>query len=80
MEMSIREFKAKLSAAVAAVERGEAVTITKHGKVVAELKPPTAKKSKGGSASVKNAPAKNAQALRFQPQSDMILPASVSNI
>ena len=46
MEMSIREFKARLSEAVAAVERGEAVTITKHGKIVAELKPPTAKKSK----------------------------------
>ncbi len=40
MEMSIREFKAKVSAAVAAVERGEAVTITKFGKVVAELGPP----------------------------------------
>ena len=46
MEMSIREFKAKVSAAVAAVERGEPVTITKHGKVVAELGPPRPKKSK----------------------------------
>ncbi len=44
MEMSIREFKAKLSAAVAAVERGEAVTITKFGKPVAELAPPRPKK------------------------------------
>ena len=40
MEMSIREVKAKLSQAIAAVERGESTTITKHGKVVAELNPP----------------------------------------
>lgn len=46
MEMSIREFKAKISAAVAAVERGEEVTITKHGKVVAEMIPARAKKPK----------------------------------
>ena len=46
MEMSIREFKAKVSAAVAAVERGEAVTITKFGKAVADLVPPQPKKSK----------------------------------
>jgi prevent-host-death family protein len=46
MEMSIREFKAKVSAAVAAVERGEAVTITKFGKAVADLVPPRAKVSK----------------------------------
>lgn len=46
MEMSIREAKAKFSTAIAAAERGETVTITKHGKVVAELSPPKAKKSK----------------------------------
>lgn len=44
MEMSIREFKAKLSAAVAAVERGETVSVTKHGKVVADLVPAKPKK------------------------------------
>lgn len=44
MEMSIREAKAKFSAAVAAAERGETVTITKFGKVIAELVPPRAKK------------------------------------
>lgn len=46
MEMSIREFKAKVSAAVSAVERGEEVTITKFGKAVADLVPTKAKKSK----------------------------------
>lgn len=46
MEMSIREFKAKVSEAVAAVERGEAVTITKHGKAVADLVPTKSKKPK----------------------------------
>lgn len=46
MEMSVRELKAKASAAIAAAERGETVTITKFGKVVAELNPPRAKKSK----------------------------------
>lgn len=40
MEMSIREAKAKFSAAIAAAERGETVQITKHGKVVAEVSPP----------------------------------------
>lgn len=46
MEMSIRELKAKASAAVAAVERGESVTITKFGKAVADLVPTKAKKSR----------------------------------
>jgi prevent-host-death family protein len=46
MKMSIREFKAKLSAAVAAVERGEPVTITRHGKAVVDLVPARPKKSK----------------------------------
>ena len=40
MEMSIREAKAKFSAAIAAAERGEIVTITKFGKAVAEISPP----------------------------------------
>lgn len=40
MEMSIREGKAQFSAIIAAAERGETVTITKHGKVVAEISPP----------------------------------------
>lgn len=40
MEMSVREGKAKFSAIIAAAERGESVTITKHGKVVAEVIPP----------------------------------------
>lgn len=46
MRMSIREAKAKFSAAIAAAERGESVTITKHGKVVAELNPPNSAKQK----------------------------------
>jgi antitoxin (DNA-binding transcriptional repressor) of toxin-antitoxin stability system len=45
MEMSVRELKAKASAAIAAAERGETVTITKFGKIVAELNPPKAKKN-----------------------------------
>ena len=40
MEMSVREGKAQFSAIIAATERGETVTITKHGKVVAEISPP----------------------------------------
>ena len=40
MEMSIREGKAQFSAIIAAAERGETVTITKHGRVVAEISPP----------------------------------------
>lgn len=40
MEMSVREGKAQFSAIIAAAERGESVTITKHGKVVAEVIPP----------------------------------------
>lgn len=46
MEMSVREAKAKFSAAIAAAERGETVTITKFGKAVAEIAPPKAKKTK----------------------------------
>ena len=39
MEYSIREAKAHFSAAIAAVERGEHVTVTKHGKPVATIIP-----------------------------------------
>jgi prevent-host-death family protein len=42
MEMSVREARAGFAAAIAAAERGERVTITKNGKPVAELGPPTA--------------------------------------
>ena len=44
MEMSVREARAQFAAALAAVERGERVTITKNGKPVAELVAPTVKK------------------------------------
>ena len=46
MKMSIREGKAQFSAIIAAAERGETVTITKHGKVVAEISPPRKIKNK----------------------------------
>ena len=46
MEMSVREGKAQFSAIIAAAERGETVTITKHGKVVAEVSPPRKIKNK----------------------------------
>ena len=42
MEMSVREARAGFAAAISAAERGERVTITKNGKPVAELGPPTA--------------------------------------
>ncbi len=42
MEMSIREAKARFSEAIAAVESGEAVLITKHGKPVAQISQPHA--------------------------------------
>ncbi|MDH7973789.1 type II toxin-antitoxin system prevent-host-death family antitoxin [Sphingomonas sp. AR_OL41] len=41
MEMSVREARAQFASALAAAERGERVTITKNGKAVAELGPPT---------------------------------------
>lgn len=37
--LSIREFNSNVSRAVALVEAGETVDITKHGKVIAELRP-----------------------------------------
>lgn len=46
MEMSVREAKAKFSEAIAAAERGETISVTKFGKVVAEINPPRVKKSK----------------------------------
>lgn len=44
MEMSIRDAKARFSEAIAAAERGESVIITKHGRPVAQINPPPAKK------------------------------------
>jgi antitoxin (DNA-binding transcriptional repressor) of toxin-antitoxin stability system len=44
MEMSIREAKARFSEAIAAVERGESVLVTKHGRPVAELRKPEPRK------------------------------------
>lgn len=41
MEMSVREARAQFATALAAAERGERVTITKHGQPVAELGPPS---------------------------------------
>lgn len=41
MEMSVREARAHFADALAAAERGERITITKNGKAVAELGPPT---------------------------------------
>ena len=45
MQLSIREAKARFSEAIAAVEKGERVLITKHGKPVAQLSTPP---SRGG--------------------------------
>lgn len=42
--MSIREFNSNVSKAVALVEAGETVDITRHGKVIAELRPKRANK------------------------------------
>lgn len=47
MEYSIREAKAHFSAAIAAVERGEHVTVTKHGKPVATIIPAEAPETTG---------------------------------
>jgi prevent-host-death family protein len=44
MEMSIREAKARFSEAIAAVERGESVIVTKYGRPVAELSQPKPRK------------------------------------
>lgn len=44
MRLSVREARAQFAAALAAVEKGERVVITKNGQPVAELCPPTVKK------------------------------------
>lgn len=41
MKMSVREARAQFAHALSAAERGERVTITKNGKPVAEIGPPT---------------------------------------
>lgn len=41
MEMSVREARAQFAYALSVAERGERVTITKNGKAVAELGPPS---------------------------------------
>lgn len=38
--MTVRELNANVSQALARVEAGEVVSITKHGKPIAELRPP----------------------------------------
>ncbi|KPF79105.1 hypothetical protein IP88_02625 [alpha proteobacterium AAP81b] len=40
--MSIREFNANVSAAIARAEAGETIEISRHGRVVAELRPKAA--------------------------------------
>lgn len=45
MELSIREARAQFAKAIEAAERGERVTITRNGKVVAELVAPTVRKT-----------------------------------
>lgn len=47
MEMTVREARSQFASALAAAERGERVTITKHGKAIAEIGPPTPVKKKG---------------------------------
>ena len=37
--MSVREFNANVSAALAKVEAGETIDVTKNGKVIAEIRP-----------------------------------------
>jgi len=39
MDFSVREAKAQFSAALSAAERGERVTVTRHGKPIAEIVP-----------------------------------------
>lgn len=47
MKLSVREARAQFAAALAAVEKGERVTITKNGQPVAELGPPAKPEKKG---------------------------------
>lgn len=44
MKMSVREARANFASALDAAERGEHVVITKNGKAVAEMGPPSDKK------------------------------------
>jgi antitoxin (DNA-binding transcriptional repressor) of toxin-antitoxin stability system len=44
MKMSVREARANFASALDAAERGEHVTITKNGKAIAEMGPPSGKK------------------------------------
>jgi len=44
MNVSIKEAKNKLSELVRRAEEGEAVILTRHGKVVAQIAPPPVKK------------------------------------
>jgi prevent-host-death family protein len=46
MEMSVREARAQFAHALAAAQGGERVTITKNGKPIAELGPPSPVKIK----------------------------------
>ena len=41
MEMSVREARAQFAHALSVAESGERVTLTKNGKAIAELGPPT---------------------------------------
>ena len=44
MDVSVTEAKKKFSHLLAAVEHGERVTIRRHGRVIAELVPPTVRR------------------------------------
>ncbi len=69
-EIGLYEAKTKLSALVAGMEAsGEAVALTRHGKVVAELHPPSAQAPKRGclkSGSFRMAADFDADALGFE--------------
>jgi len=41
MQMSAREARANLAAVVEAAQRGERITITRYGKPIAEIGPPS---------------------------------------
>jgi prevent-host-death family protein len=43
--VSVAEAKDRLAALLSAAEAGETITITRHGKPVAELRPPSARKT-----------------------------------
>jgi prevent-host-death family protein len=54
MDVSIAEAKNQLSELVRAVERGEEVVITRHGKPVARLGPPPSRRRKPRLGGMKN--------------------------